>query len=97
MTQYIPLTPAASQVCTVTLGGQQCAVHVEQKRSGGVYLSLSVGGVSVLNSRLCRDRVSLVRGQYLPFSGTLVFIDTQGASDPDYGGFGARYKLAYIP
>lgn len=97
MTQYVPLTAVRSQTCTVNFGGQQCTVFVEQKRSGGVFLTLTANGATVITSRLCRDRVSLVRGAHLPFAGTLAFVDTQGTSDPDYAGFGSRYKLAYIP
>lgn len=97
MSQYIPLIATPSQKCTVTLGGQRCVIQVDQKYSGGVFLSLTVNDVSVLSFRLCRDRVSIVPSSYLPFSGTLAWIDTQGTSDPDYTGFGSRYKLAYIP
>jgi len=97
MTQYVPLAAVPSQVCTVTLGGQRCIIEVDQKDVGSVYLSLTANGISIVNFRLCRDRVSLVRSGYLPFSGTLSFVDTQGTSDPDYSGFGSRYRLVYLP
>lgn len=98
MTIYIPLAATPSQRCTVNLGGQQCAIQIDQKaQGGGVFLSLTVNGNPVLTSRLCRDRVGLVRSAYLGFSGQLAFVDTQGLSDPDYSGFGTRYKLAYLP
>lgn len=83
MTQYVPLAAIPSQVCTVSLGGQQCIVQVDQKAPGLVFMTLTVNGVNVLNFRQCRDRVDLVRPVYLPFSGTLSFVDTQGKSDPD--------------
>lgn len=97
MTQYVPLNATPSQQCAVTLGGQRCIIQVNQLYVGGVFLSLTVNGVVVLTSRLCRDRVSLANDNYLPFSGTLAFVDTQGKSDPDYTGFTTRYRLAYLP
>ena len=97
MTQYIPLTATPSQRCTVNLAGQLCVVQVDQKYSGGVFLSLTANGKPIITSRMCRDRVGLIRSQYLPFVGNLAFVDTQGDNDPDWSGFGTRYKLAYIP
>lgn len=97
MTQTIPITATPSQSLRITLGGQRCTILINQKDDGCVYLSLTADDASVLNSTICRDRVSLVRYAYLPFVGNLAFIDTQGSSDPDYTGFGARFKLAYIP
>lgn len=93
----IPLIATPSQSLTVTLGNQQCEIQIAQKYAGGVFLSMQVDGVSVVNSKLCRDRVNVVRAGYLPFVGALSFVDTQGVSDPDYTWFGSRYQLAYIP
>lgn len=92
----IPIITTPHQVFSITLGGQQCRIAVRQL-STGVYLDLTANGVRVLASRICRDRVRLVRADYLPFSGNLVFIDTQGKQDPDYTGFGARFQLVYEP
>lgn len=97
MTLRIPLIATPSQSLTVSLGGQQCDIQIVQKYKCGVFLSMAVNGVSVISCVICRDRVSLVRRPYLPFAGTLAFIDTQGKTDPDYTGFGTRYQLAYIP
>lgn len=90
----IPLSATPSQTLSVTLAGQFCKMQITQK-STGVFLSLTVGTVEVCNSSICLDRVSIVR---LPgLIGTLRFVDTQGASDPEYTGFNARYKLVYQP
>lgn len=93
----VPIVAVPSQSLAVNLGGQQCEIKIDQKYDGGVFLSLRVDGVSVVSFGICRDRVSLVRHDYLPFVGKLAFVDTQGASDPDYRGFGTRFQLAYIP
>jgi hypothetical protein len=93
----LPIVATPSQSMRVSLGGQQCEIQIDQKYHGGVFMSLKANDVQVVNFAICRDRVSIARKGYLPFVGTLSFIDTQGASDPDYTGFGTRYQLAYIP
>lgn len=93
----VPIIAAPAQSLKVNLGGQRCEIEINQKYPGGVFLSLTVNGVSVVNYAICRDRVSIVRHSYLNFVGTLSFVDTQGTSDPDYTGFGSRFQLAYIP
>lgn len=97
MTQYVPIIATPSQTMTVNLGGQQCTIQIDQKYTGGVFLTLTANGKPIVTSRMCRDRVGLVRSAYLPFFGNLAFVDTQGATDPDWRAFGTRYKLAYIP
>ncbi len=96
MTLVIPIIAAPSQKMTITLGGQQCALAINQKY-GLVFVDVTVGGALKVSSALARDRVSLVRYPYLGFAGKLAFIDTQGTSDPNYTGFGTRWKLVYIP
>jgi hypothetical protein len=96
MTAVVPIISVPSQKMTVTLGGQQCQLAIDQKY-GLVFVSISIGGVAVVAFSLARDRVPLVRYPYLGFKGTLAFIDTQGTSDPDYSGFGTRWKLVYLP
>lgn len=96
MTSIVPLSPIASQSLSITLDSQRCAMVVRQL-STGMYFDLSVAGTPVVNGMICRDRVNLVREDYLPFRGRLAFIDTQGTSDPEYTGLGTRYQLVYIP
>lgn len=91
----VPITATPSQTLNVTLGGQNCQIAIRQN-STGVYLDLSVANAPVLQSALCLDRVKLVRHKYLGFIGSLAFVDTQGKTDPDYSGFGARYQLVYV-
>ena len=90
----IPLQPVPSQELNIQLGQQQCKIRVYQKRTG-LYLDLLVNDAGVISGVLCRDRVWLVRGGYLGFSGDLAVIDTAGASDPDYTGLGTRYQLVW--
>jgi hypothetical protein len=92
--QTIPLTTVASQSFTILLGSQQCAITVYQL-STGLYCNLVVNNNFIVSTMLCLNRVGLVRGSYLGFTGQLFFYDTQGTNDPDYSGLGTRYQLVY--
>lgn len=96
MTILIPLAATPSQTLTVTLAGQICRIELSQ-RTTGMYMDLSVNGSVICSSSLCLDRVKIIRRSYRGFVGDLVFIDKQGASDPDYTGLGTRFVLAYVP
>lgn len=95
--QTIPLAQTPSQTLRINLNGQRCVIRIDQKFEGGVFLSLTANDVDVLDSRICRDRVKVLRSIYGKFSGNLAFVDTRGTSDPDYTEFGTRYKLVFLP
>lgn len=95
MTQIIPLLATPSQTLSVRLGTQACTVHVYQKPTG-LYLDLHVSDRLVVGGVACRNGDRIVRSAYLGFVGDLAFADTQGASDPEYGGLGSRWVLAYV-
>lgn len=95
MTQVtIPLDAVASQKVSLQLANQSCRIEVYQKRTG-LYLNLFVNDAPVVYGVLCRDRIWIVRGSWQGFTGDLAFIDTQGRSDPDYTGLGARFVLVW--
>lgn len=91
----IPISAVPSQSLSVQLAGQQCQINVYQK-STGVFMDLLVDNAPIVTTMLCQDRVKLVRHQHLGFVGDLAFVDTQGAQDPEYTGFGSRYLLIYL-
>jgi hypothetical protein len=98
--KVIPLAPVASQQINVTLGGQACSINVYQK-STGVYLDLFLNNQPISTTVRCLNEAELVEDrQYLGFVGNLMFVDTQGETDPTYTGFGpeptGRYQLVYI-
>ena len=93
--QQVPLQATPSQVVTIPLGGQICTISVQQK-STGLFLSLSVNNATIISGVLCLNATKVVRDAYLGFAGDLVFLDTQGDSDPDHTGLASRYMLAYI-
>lgn len=96
MTQRIPLVATPNQIFSITLGGQQCRIQVRQLTTG-LYLDLAVGNVRVVSGAICRDRVRIIRSEYIAFLGNLAFIDTQGEDDPQYAGLGSRFQLVYLP
>lgn len=89
----IPAKPALS--FAVTLGGQRCNIKIRQLTTG-VYMDVAIGTVSIVSTAICLDRVRVIRYKYLGFIGDLMFVDTQGKTDPDYTGFGSRYQLVYV-
>lgn len=96
MALVIPIVATTDQKLAINLGGQQCTIFLSQKE-GDLYIDLSIGTRAVLQSAICRDRVALVRHDYLKFVGNLAFIDTQGTEDPNSEGLGSRWKLVYLP
>lgn len=93
--QLISLQPSKSQKVTVTLNGQSCQLKLHQ-RSDGFYIDLYINGEAKMQGVLCENCNFLVRYSYLGFSGDLVFVDTQGTSDPEWNGIGTRYRLYYL-
>lgn len=96
MSQYIiPLSPISKQTFSVVLGSQNCQITIDQRGDWGVFVSVAVDSVSIVNSSMARDRVGLVRYAYTGFIGELYFVDTLGNTDPDYTGFGTQYLMVY--
>jgi len=93
--QSIPLQPVPAQLTKVVLDGQNCQILLSQKTQG-LFVDLNVDGVNIVTGVIARDAVPLVSREYAGFSGNLIFIDTQGVSDPQSSGFGDRYDLVYL-
>lgn len=91
----IPLQPVPSQQVQIVLGGQTCAINVYVKVQC-MFLDLAVNGVPIAYAVQCKNLVSLVPTAYLGFSGWMIFLDTQGSSDPIYTGLGSRFVLLYL-
>lgn len=91
----IPLRATPSQVVNVQLADQAARIAVYQKRTG-LYVDLSVGGVSIVSGVIAQNANRLVRDAYLGFLGDLAFYDTQGDEDPVYTGLTDRWFLAYL-
>lgn len=93
--QSVPLQPIPSQSTKVVLGGQNCQLLINQKPQG-IFVDINADGVDIVTSVIARDAVPLVCREYTGFAGNLLFIDTQGSSDPAYAGLGDRFSLVYL-
>lgn len=90
----IPLSSVASQLLLVPLSGRQGRLWVRQLGSG-LYLDLWIDQARVVAGCLCQDRVPILLDPATSLHGDMVFVDTQGAEDPDYTGLTGRYVLLY--
>lgn len=93
--QQLPLQPVPSQSIAVILGGQNCQILIYQKPEG-LFFDLNADGVEIVCAVIALNIVPLVCRTYAGFVGNLIFIDTQGSSDPTYDGLGSRYSLVYL-
>lgn len=93
--QEIPIQPVPSQIAKVVLGGQNCQILIYQKPQG-LFVDINADGSDIVTGVIARDAVPIVCREYAGFVGNLIFIDTQGASDPAYDGLGSRYSLVYL-
>lgn len=93
--KIIPMEAVPNQKMNIVLNQQNCSLRVYQK-SGVLYVDLAVGNTPLIFGGMVRDRVNLVRSSYLHFIGNLMFVDTQGRSDPEYTGLNTRWLLIYI-
>lgn len=93
--QNIPLQPVPTQATKVVLGGQNVQLLIYQKPQG-VFVDINADGVDIVVSIIARDAVPLMCRNYMGFIGNLLFVDTQGSSDPTYDGLGSRFSLVYL-
>lgn len=91
----IPIQPVASQMVKSVLDGQNFQIGIHQKDQG-IFVDVNVDGVDIVVSVIARDAVPIVCRDYAGMDGNLVFIDTQGNSDPIYTGLGTRFALVYL-
>lgn len=91
----VPLVDTYAQILRVQLGEQSCRLELRQK-STGFYVDLYVDDVPILLGVICRNRVRLVRSDYIGFVGDLAMVDTVGNEDPSSPGLGTRWLLCYM-
>lgn len=93
--QEVPIQAIASQIVSVVLAGQNVKITIYQKDQG-VFADVNSDSVDVGLGTIARNAVPLICRDYAGFSGNLMFLDLQGDLDPDYTGFGDRYRLVYL-
>lgn len=91
----IPIGDQPAQILSTTIEGKQCRLRIVT-RQGALWLDLSISGVSSVAGALCLNGVKIMRDAYLGLTGDLMFVDTQGSSDPASPGLGSRFQLMYV-
>lgn len=99
--ETIPVSAVANQTFQVILGDQDCSfrIYTRPERAGGalrLYMDLYVNEAVVFYGVICKDGVLLPLADYMPFEGGLLFVDMEGAADPEYQGLGDRWRLLYL-
>lgn len=93
---HVPLSAVPNQTESITLAGQAFQIAVRLLGSN-LYFDLTAGGVSVVRTRICRNKQRLLLdAQYHGVVGDFYFNDSQGDTDPQYLGLDDRYKLYYL-
>ena len=62
-----------------------------------IYCDLAINGVPIWYGKSCLNGVELNFYPYTGLYGSLLFMDTQGTSDPQWSGLGTRFLLFWIP
>ena len=93
---HVPLSAVPNQTLSIVLAGQSFQIALRQN-GGNLYFDLTVGGASVVLTRICRNKQRLLLdAQYHGVVGDFSFFDSQGDTDPQYTGLDGRYKLYYL-
>lgn len=90
----IPVQALANQSFSCVLDGQFAQISLTTT-DYGLFADVLYNGVPVANARICLDRTDINPNRYFGMPQALMFVDTQGATDPTYTGFGTRYLLLY--
>ena len=90
----IPVQPTPNQAFSCVLDDQRAQINLTTT-DYGLFADVVYQGVLVSSGRLCEDRTDLNPDRYRGLPQFLGFVDLQGASNPEYPGFGTRYLLIY--
>lgn len=91
----VPLQAIANQTLTVVLSGQNVQINLVS-RLGILYMDVYVNNTPIILGVQCQNCNRIIREVYLGFNGDLIFVDTQGQSDPFYSGLNIRFFLEYL-
>jgi hypothetical protein len=91
----IPLNKVANQTLSVILAGQNCTLNIYAKLDN-LFCDVGLNGSPIVTAVICQNLNFIVCRNYSSFAGNLMFIDTQGESDPNFDGLGDRYQLLYL-
>ena len=91
----IPVQAIPNQQLQVQLGTQACTLEITQT-AYGLFMNVYVSGTLIVGGVLCNNVTLIVGNAYLGFIGDMIFLDTQGNSNPVFTGLGVRYQLLYL-
>lgn len=94
--QTLSLQSVPSQTLKSLLSGQQTSISLYLLSDGKMYMDVQLNNKLVVSGVLVRNNVKIIRNTYFGFKGDFVVTDTQGSSDPEYTGLGARWQLVYL-
>lgn len=90
----IPLPPQPNPNFSCVLDGLLAQFQL-RTTDYGLFADVVYNGAPVATGRLCLDRTDINPNRYFGLPQGLFFVDTIGATDPVYTGFGTRYLLIY--
>jgi hypothetical protein len=93
--QTVPLQAVPNQTLQIVLANQSCVLSIYQAPAA-LFMDVYVNDVPIVLGVICQNLNRIVRSLYLGFVGDFVYLDTQGTSDPNYSGLGARFQLIYL-
>ena len=93
--QIISTKPLASQSFSCSLDSQSASIKIYSK-SDVMYLDLAMNGTTIAPGCIIRNKVPIIRRDYLGFSGDLMVVDQYGSDDPTYEEMGTRFLLYYL-
>ena len=98
--ETIPVRPEPNQTFQVVLHDQDCSLRIYARNmadgSEPLYMDLYVDEQPIFYGTLCKDALVLPLYDYMPFEGGLLFVDMNGAEDPQWSGLGTRWQLVYL-
>ena len=96
MPVQVPLQAVPSQTLQIVLNGQNCQIDVYMSGKR-LYVDVALNDAYISIGVIARNLTPIVpTAPYSSFAGNLVFLDTQGSSDPSYAGLASRYQLLYL-
>lgn len=91
----ISLSKDPNQVFTTELDGKVCEFEIVS-RYGYTFMNLTVDDEVQFKGIICQNRNNILQYKCYKLNGELMFIDTQGNSNPEAEGFGERFFLVYV-
>lgn len=95
--RVIPLKNIPNQKFAVVLEGQNCILHLFQRKEN-LYMDLICNHMEIINGAICQVDKNIVVNPTPYFSGMLFFTDLSGGRrKPNYAELNSRFVLCFSP